>query len=376
MKVKESQLKVKDEKKHRFQIIAYQKAADAIYNLPHELKDVLRERTQEKIPGVGPSILSHLEELFAKGRVKHFEEIMKGIPPSVFPLLKVTTLGPKKAYKLTSHLKLNNPDTIVDDLIIAAQKNKIAGIPTFGEKSQADILRALEEYKLGKIKANRMPLPYAFELARKTEEYLRKSKFAEQVFPLGSLRRMMATVGDIDFAVATKQPKEIINHFINYPGTERVIEKGEASSSILVSGGRQVDLMVQDPDSFGSLLQHFTGSKYHNVALREFALKKGSLIKLTIEDTKKIILEDKEAKKIKRIIFFGYVIENKLILKSDIDIAVEFRNIIKKDATLFRARIAGRISKKIDVQVLNILPQKIKKEINEKGKIIYENEQS
>ncbi|KKR25836.1 MAG: PHP domain protein [Microgenomates group bacterium GW2011_GWC1_39_7] len=266
---------IKDEKKHIFQIIAYQKAADAIYNLPHELKDVLRERTQEKIPGVGPSILSHLEELFAKGRVKHFEEIMKGIPPSVFPLLKVTTLGPKKAYKLTSHLKLNFPDTIVDDLIIAAQKNKIAGIPTFGEKSQADILRALEEYKLGKIKANRMPLPYAFELARKTEEYLRKSKFAEQVFPLGSLRRMMATVGDIDFAVATKQPKEIINHFINYPGTERVIEKGEASSSILVSGGRQVDLMVQDPDSFGSLLQHFTGSKYHNVALREFALKKG-----------------------------------------------------------------------------------------------------
>lgn len=108
----------------------------------------------------------------------------------------------------------------------------------------------------------------------------------------------------------------------------------------------------------------------------EFALKKGSLIKLSIEDTKKIILEDKEAKKIKRIILFGSVIENKLILKSDIDIAVEFRNIIKKDATLFRARISGRVSKKIDVQVLNILPQKIKKEINEKGKIIYENEQS
>ncbi|MDP2649410.1 MAG: PHP domain-containing protein [bacterium] len=266
---------IKDEKKHIFQIIAYQKASDAIANLPVELKDVLAEENRQKIPGVGPSILAYLEELFKTGKVRHFESITGNVPESVFPLLDVTTFGPKKAYKLVNSLKLNNPDTIIDDLIRAGQSGKIAKIPTFGEKSQEDIVRALEEFKLGKIKSNRMPLPYAFELAKKLETHLKKNKDAIEVYPLGSLRRMMPTVGDIDFAVATNNPGKIIEHFVNYPGCERVIEKGPTSSSILVSGGRQADLMAQDPESFGGLLQHFTGSKYHNVALREFAIKKG-----------------------------------------------------------------------------------------------------
>ena len=107
---------------------------------------------------------------------------------------------------------------------------------------------------------------------------------------------------------------------------------------------------------------------------QEFELKRGSLIKSIIEDTKKIILEDKEAKKIKRMILFGSITENKLTLNSDIDIAIEFKNIAKKEAILFRARVSGRVSKKIDIQVFNVLPQKIKKEINKRGKIIYGNE--
>ena len=120
-----------------------------------------------------------------------------------------------------------------------------------------------------------MPLPYAFELAKKVEQYLKEDKNTVEVFPLGSLRRMKDTTGDIDFAVATHDPAKTLDHFVKYPNIERVIEKGTASSSILVSGGRQVDLIAQTPDTFGSLLQHFTGSKYHNVALREFALKHG-----------------------------------------------------------------------------------------------------
>lgn len=266
---------IKDEKKYLFQIIAYQNAAEAVNRLPTELKDLLIEEGGQKIPGIGPSIRSHLEELFKTGKVKHFDAVRKGIPESVFPLLDVTTLGPKKAYKLVTALKLTNPKTVVEDLLEAASAKKIEKIETFGEKSQVDIVTALEEFKLGKTKAARMPLPYAFELARKVEDYLKKGPGVSKVFPLGSLRRMRDTIGDIDFAVATDKPKELIDYFASYPGTERVIEKGGTSSSILVTGGKQVDLLAQDEKSFGGLLQHFTGSKYHNVALREYALKKG-----------------------------------------------------------------------------------------------------
>ena len=264
---------IKDERKYLFQKLAYQKASDIIAHLPTELKDMLKEK--EKIPGVGPSIHTHLEELYSTGKVKHFDEILGSVPAAVFPLLDVTTLGPKKAYKLVSALKLSNPDTVVEDLIKAAKADKISGLETFGEKSQADIIQALEEYKLGKTKSNRMALPYAFELAKKVEAYLKEDKNAIKISPLGSLRRMRDTIGDIDFAVATKNPKESIEHFTKYPNVERIIEQGTASSSILVSGGRQIDIIAQTPETFGSLLQHFTGSKYHNVALREYALKNG-----------------------------------------------------------------------------------------------------
>jgi len=262
-----------DEKKHLFQIVAYQKAYDSLIHLPIEVEDALSEG--QKIPGIGPSIESHIKDLIKTGRSKHFDSILKHVPASVFPLLDVTTIGPKKAYKLVTALKLKDPETVIDDLIKACQGNKIATIATFGAKSQEDILRALEEYKLGKTKLNRMALPYAFELAKKVEEYLKKGPDVIKVFPLGSLRRMRDTVGDIDFAIATNTPEKVIDYFVKYPGIERVIEKGPTSSSMLVSGGRQVDLLVQDENSFGALLQHFTGSKYHNVALREYALKKG-----------------------------------------------------------------------------------------------------
>lgn len=262
-----------DEKKYLFQIIAYQKASDVISHLPREAKDAIKKK--EKIPGIGPSIISYLEELFKTGAVEHFDKILKNVPASVFPLLGVTTIGPKKAYKLVTMLNLETSDNVIEDLITAAKKGKIAKLETFGQKSEADILKALEEYKLGKTKSNRMALPYAFELAKKVELYLKKSPDVIKAYPLGSLRRMRDTIGDIDFAVATNNPKKAIDHFTKYPGAERIIEKGSTSSSLLVSGGKQVDLLVQDEKSFGALLQHFTGSKYHNVALREYALKKG-----------------------------------------------------------------------------------------------------
>lgn len=266
---------IKNEEKFRFQILAYQKASDAVYNLTSELQDFYKENKLESVPGIGKTITSHLIELFKYGKVKHFEWVLKGIPASVFVLIDIPSFGPKKAHKLVREFKLINPNTVINDLMEIAQAGKIAKLEGFGEKSQDDILRSLSEYKQGKGKTTRMVLPYAHEVAGKIVAYLKGFKYVNEAIALGSLRRMVATVGDIDIAVATNHPKEAIERFTSYPHKERLMEKGETTASILISGGVQVDLMTQPPESFGSLLQHFTGSKSHNVHLREYALKKG-----------------------------------------------------------------------------------------------------
>lgn len=265
---------IKDEKKYKFQIIAYQKAADSIEHASTELKTLYENDALEKVPGIGPTIKGRLEELFKTGRVEHFNEVMKDISPAVFPLLDIPSFGPKKAYKLVTHFKLTEPKTVIEDIKKLAVDNRIAELEGFGEKSQADILQAITEYKTGTTKTGRMVLPKAFILSQEVLGYLKKSKHVIDAQPLGSLRRMVSTVGDIDIAVTTKDAAAVIEHFVNFPAKERVIEKGPTTASLLIGGGKHVDLLVLPPEQFGSLLQHFTGSKHHNVALREYSLKK------------------------------------------------------------------------------------------------------
>lgn len=264
-----------NEKKHYFQIVAYQKAADTIEHTTAQVADLLRENKLDELPGVGTSIKQHLEELIKTGHVKHFDAVLKNVPEAMFPLLDVPSFGPKKAYKLVKEFDLKNPKTVIADLHKLAESGKIAPLEGFGEKSQSDIMRAFDEFKKGAGKTTRMLLPFANELAEKLLEYLKKDASIKEAYPLGSLRRKVATVGDLDIAVSTTEPAKAIEHFVSYPYKERIIEKGPNTASILTSGGHQVDLMTQPPDAFGSLLQHFTGSKHHNVHLRDIALKKG-----------------------------------------------------------------------------------------------------
>ncbi len=266
---------IKDEKKYRFQIIAYQKAAETIENSTSEVSDLINDDTLTTLSGVGPSLQAHLTELHTTGKVKRFDEVMDGIPQAIFPLLQIPSFGPKTAYKLVSHFSLSDANTVIDDLYTLATEGKIAILEGFGEKSQADIIRAIEEYRMGVNKKARMVLPFATEIAEKMVVYLKKSPAVLEAYPLGSLRRKKETIGDVDIAVATDQPEAVLQYFIDYPYKERIIEKGDASASLLISGGKHIDLMVQPPERFGSLLQHFTGSKAHNVQLREYALKKG-----------------------------------------------------------------------------------------------------
>ncbi len=266
---------IKNEAKFRFQLLAYQNAADAIDGLSIQVADLYKEGKLDQIPGVGATLKQRLEELLSTGKVDHFDEVMSGIPKPVFLFIEIPSIGPKKAYRLATEFKIENEKTALDDLTKVAEAGEIAKLEGFGEKSQADILRAIEEFKKGFGKTTKMLLPYAGEIAQDMIDYLKEDKNVKEAMPLGSLRRRKPLVGDIDIAVVSKDPAKTIDHFADYPRKSRIIEKGPSGSSLLTTGGAQIDLLVLEPDQWGSLLQHFTGSKDHNVHLRELALKKG-----------------------------------------------------------------------------------------------------
>jgi DNA polymerase (family 10) len=259
---------------NRFKIIAYERAADSIEHLTSEVKDLWDDEKLSEIPGVGPAIVGHLDELFRTGKVRHFESVMTKVPQSVFPLLSVPGIGPKKAYKLVKELHLQNEKNAVQDLEKAIHAHKIAPIVGFGEKSEDDILQNIKTYHKGAVKEKRILLFEADHIADDVIKFLTKDQGVKRVDALGSLRRKVATVGDIDIAIMTDKPKEAIAYFCTYPH-KKIIEQGPTGASLLLHNGRQVDLRVQEEASYGAMLQYFTGSKNHNIALRTYALTKG-----------------------------------------------------------------------------------------------------
>lgn len=271
---------------NRFRIIAYERAADSVEHLTREVKDYWDDGKLEEIPGVGGGIASNLDELFRTGASKHWESVFAQVPPGVFPLLLVPGIGPKKAYTLVTELKLGGEKTVVTDLEKAAQGGKIAVLEGFGEKSQSVILEAIATYKKGQIKENRMPLSYADKIAAEVIAFLRSGGHVKDADVLGSLRRSVSTIGDIDIAVATDKPDIVLDHFVTFPH-QKIIDHGPSGATLLLHSGRQVDLRVQKPAAYGAMLQYFTGSKNHNVRLREHALRHGkSLNEHGIKDVK------------------------------------------------------------------------------------------
>ena len=236
---------LKDQEKYKFQRIAYERAADAVEHATSELKDLWDDEKLEEVPGIGPGIAEHLSEIFRTGKSEHFESLMKGIPKEAFKLMELPGIGIKTAMKLIK------------------------------EGPEQEVKEKLREVELKNKKTRRYLLPYASLVASELMEYLVKNKNVVRVDPLGSLRRQASTIGDIDLSIATDNPPEVLEYFIKYPKSGKTIEKGEHTASILLPGGIQVDLMVQSAECYGSLLQHFTGSKHHNIALREYSLKKG-----------------------------------------------------------------------------------------------------
>jgi len=261
-----------------FQVRAYENAADSIEHSTSEIHDLWREGKLDSVPALGEKIRGHLDELFKKGFVEHFKIVEKGIPKVVFELLEVPGIGPKTAQEIA---KLGIKD--INELKKQIKSGELVK-KGFSGKIAQKIMNGITQLN---SREGRMLLPYAVAQAQKIVDYMKKNQAVGEINPLGSLRRAVATVGDLDFAVASKQPKEVVEFFCRMPFKARVVNQGENQATVVLKSGIQADLLVGDPNSYGALLQHFTGSKSHNIHLRTLAEDNGlSLSEYGVKNTK------------------------------------------------------------------------------------------
>jgi len=251
-----------------YKAMAYRRAADNILNLGRDINEIWREGKLREIPGVGKSLAEKLDELLRTGRLEYYEQLKEEIPPGVVAMLAIPEVGPKTAKLLFEKLGL----TSVAEVERAAREGKLRTLPGLGEKSERKILAGIEALHR---RSERIPLGTAWPVAQEILAALREVQGVVQAEAAGSLRRMRATVGDIDLLVASADPEPVMDRFVSLPLVAEVSLRGPTKCTVILQNGLQVDLRVLPPERYGSLLQYFTGSKDHNVALRELALKQG-----------------------------------------------------------------------------------------------------
>lgn len=251
-----------------FKSRAYKLAAQRIESLADNVREIHEKGELQNIPGVGKSIGGVIEEYLRSGESGYLEELRNSLPSGAQELMALEGLGPRTIIRLYNELKV----TSINQLEKAARSGKISSLKGFGFKSEANILQAIEEYR-GFQK--RFLLGQILPAMREFEEYMQICPAVSRVEFGGSARRMKETVGDIDVLVASEDGEHVVEHFILLPRVTRVLSKGSTRSSIVVGSNLQVDLRVVHPESYGSALQYFTGSKEHNIKLRMLAQKSG-----------------------------------------------------------------------------------------------------
>ena len=258
-----------------FRIRSYRNAAQAIENHSHSIKELMADPKQVlAIPGIGKSMLRNLTELFTDGKLSVQAELLEKYHPSMLQLLKIQGLGPKTIALIWSAYKVSD----VDGVEKLAREGKIRELPRMGEKHEAKLLKAIEDYR--RI-SGRFLIDAAEGEAEKLSEYLATFPGIDRITPAGSLRRGRETVGDLDILVTGKictteaGRQKAIDHVAQYPPLMDIIARGDNKISFHLRSGMQVDVRLLPPESFGAAMQYFTGSKAHNVALRQRALKMG-----------------------------------------------------------------------------------------------------
>jgi DNA polymerase (family 10) len=272
-----------------FKIRAYRNGADITSNHPHELA-LLDEPGLREIPGIGKDLAARIREIAQTGDAEFHRELVAEFPPTILDLLGLQGVGPKTVAMLYRELGVRT----IEDLEAAAKDGRIRSLRGMGQKKETLILKALEERKRF---AGRHLLPDAHDTAAALVAYLREYAPAASIEPVGSLRRGCDTCGDLDL-LAAGAPSTLMDAFIDYGPVERVLGHGDTKSSVLLAGGFQADLRLVEPASRGAAMQYFTGSKAHNIALRDRAIGLGLKLNeygvFTVENDEKIAGEREE----------------------------------------------------------------------------------
>ncbi len=259
-------LELKEE--NAFKIRAYQKAARTIENLPVEVSQLLAEGKLREIPGIGEALEKKITELVTTGRLGYYEKLRDEFPEGISLLMEIPGIGPKTALRLSQELGIST----IDELERAASNGRVAALYRFGEKTAENILRRVQALRR---KDQRVPLGQAMEVVESIIPALRERTGAHNLVAAGSLRRFKETIGDLDIMGTASEPEQVLQNFIELPQVDEVLVQGTTKASVIVGAGLQVDLRMVEEDCFGSLLQYFTGSKDHNIALRERAVRQG-----------------------------------------------------------------------------------------------------
>ena len=250
---------------------AYQKVAETIESLEEDVREIYKRgglKAVGEIQGVGVSIAEKIEELIKTGHSKYHEELKKKTPVDLATLTRIEGLGPKSIKKLYQELRIKN----LEDLEKAVRAGKIRNLEGFGEKSEEKILKGIEFIRKS---GSRFILGFIMPEIRAIEARLNNLKEVEKIVIAGSVRRRKETIGDADILVVSKDPETVMKYFVEMTEVINVFANGPTKSAVKLKSGLDVDLRVVRNESYGAALNYFTGSKDHNVALREIAIKKG-----------------------------------------------------------------------------------------------------
>jgi len=274
-----------------FKVIAYRRGAESIRTQGRDINAIWEEDALEDIPGVGKAIAEKTDELLRTGELQYYENLKSEIPIGLLDMLKVGDVGPKKAARFWAELGI----TSVDELEAAAKNGELQKLSGMGAKSEARILESIEALK--RRQTGRMSIGVALPIAEQLLGELRRHPKVKAAEAAGSLRRQRETVGDLDLLVSTDHPEEVMQTFVELPIVGRVRSKGEVKTSVELIDGVRVQVWTHPSERFGTALQYATGSKDHNVRLRELALSMGFSLSdqaFKLEDGGEITVADEE----------------------------------------------------------------------------------
>ena len=251
-----------------FKCRAYLNGARTLETSATDLTELVRTNRLGELPGIGDALREKITTLITTGKLPYLEELRSSIPAGLLPLLDLPGLGPKKLRALRDKLKIESLEALTQ----ACQDGRLAALEGFGEKTATNLLEAIDRHANYK-KLHR--LGTALPAARTLLEHLKQSPLVLHAEIAGSLRRGKEVVKDLDLIASSKKPKEVMKLFVSSPNVEKVVNHGETKSSVILTGGIPCDLRVIPPESWATALAHFTGSKEHNIALRQRAIDRG-----------------------------------------------------------------------------------------------------